>query len=116
MVLWPFYHSERGSHLWDWFPGPFHHLLSSEEEIVAEVRASDRHPPEHSEYMLNEFLNLNRVTVDDLGRAIAEAGLAVRKLELMSEITHVPPGLEDYPLTTLGVSGVRLVATVREGS
>src|SRR5205807_894976 len=26
LQLWPFYYSERGSHLWDWFPEGFHHL------------------------------------------------------------------------------------------
>ena len=44
LQLWPFYHSFRGSHLWDWFPEPFHHLGQSVEEVEAGVRASDAPP------------------------------------------------------------------------
>ena len=110
LQLWPFYFSPRGSHLWEWFPEDFHHLLSSEEEITEKMRSSHRHPPAWTDYMAHEFTNLNRMTVDDLGEALAGAGLTVRKLQLISESAHVPTGLDSYSLSQLGISGVKLIA------
>jgi len=116
LQLWPFYHSALGSHLWDWFPEPFHHLGQTPDEIVAAMRASDRHTPETTEYMAKEFLALNRLTLDDLGDAIANAGLRVGKLELIAGATHVPHEALRHPLSQLGVSGVKLLATVNSTS
>jgi ubiquinone/menaquinone biosynthesis C-methylase UbiE len=110
LQLWPFYYSARGSHLWEWFPEPFHHLLESDEEIAAAMRASDRHTHEWTEYMLKEFLALNRVTLNDLQRGIVDAGLVIRKVQLIAETWPVPEGVASYPLSDLGVSGVKLIA------
>lgn len=110
LQLWPFYHSHRGSHLWDWFPEPFHHLRQSAEEIEAGVRASERHGEAWSEYMLGEFRTLNRVTLDALGAAVREAGFSIRELELIGQRTAVPSGLDELPLSLLGVGGVKLLA------
>jgi SAM-dependent methyltransferase len=110
LQLWPFYHSHRGSHLWDWFPEPFHHLGQSAEEIEAAVRASDRHGPEWAEYMLREFRTLNRITLDELGEAVRAAGFSIRELELIGHRSRVPAGLDEYPLSVLGVGGVKLLA------
>lgn len=110
LQLWPFYHSHRGSHLWDWFPEPFHHLNQTTEEIEAGVRGSDIHPEVWAEYMLSEYRMLNKVTVDDLGDAMRQAGFSVRELELMSHRSDVPAGLDQFALSVLGVGGVKLRA------
>jgi 2-polyprenyl-3-methyl-5-hydroxy-6-metoxy-1,4-benzoquinol methylase len=110
LQLWPFYHSHRGSHLWDWFPEPFHHLGQSVEEIEAAVRASDRHGSEWAEYMLAEYKTLNRITLDELGDAVRGAGFSVRELELIGQRSRVPSGLDEFPLSALGVAGVKLLA------
>jgi ubiquinone/menaquinone biosynthesis C-methylase UbiE len=110
LQLWPFYYSERGSHLWDWFPEPFHHLGETPDEIVAAMRASDRHSPEMTEYMAKEFRSLNRLTLDELHRAILAAGLELRKVEAIADATHVPPEAGRYPLSQLAISGVKLLA------
>ena len=110
LQLWPFYHSHRGSHLWDWFPEPFHHLNQTDEEIEAGVRAGDLHPGEWAEYMLSEYRTLNKVTVDELGDAVRAAGFSVRELELISHRSDVPAGLDEFPLSVLGVGGVKLRA------
>jgi ubiquinone/menaquinone biosynthesis C-methylase UbiE len=108
LQLWPFYFSERGSHLWDWFSEPFHHLVQSEEEIVGKVRAR---PTELAEYMIDEYRMLNQVTVDDLGHSLVESGFDVRRLELLSNTVNVPPGLgRRHLLSNLGVAGVKLLA------
>src|SRR3954447_16956318 len=105
LQLWPFYHSHQGSHLWDWFPEPFHHLQQSQEEIEAGM-GSD----EWSRYMLSEYRTLNRVTLDELGDALRQAGFSVRELELISHRSRVPAGLDELPLSSLGVTGIKLLA------
>ena len=105
LQLWPFYHSWRGSHLWDWFPAPFHHLGQTVEEIEAGM-GSDA----WAQYMLSEYRTLNRVTLDDLGDALRVAGFSVRELELMSHRSQVPAGLDEFPLSALGIGGVKLLA------
>ena len=46
LQLWPFYHSARGSHLWDWFDDPFLNLTQPEDEIVAgTARQPEACPP-----------------------------------------------------------------------
>ena len=110
LQLWPFYHSHRGSHLSDWFPEPFHHLGQSVAEIEAGVRASDRHGPEWAEYMLRECRALNRITLDELGVAVRAAGFSIRELELIAHRSRVPSGLDDLPLSVLGIEGVKLLA------
>lgn len=108
LQLWPFYHSERGSHLWEWFEG-FHHLVDDSETVEATVRERSSNP-EWSEYMLKEFRELNRITVDELQLAIQGAGLAIRKFELLTNPVHVPPQALRYPLSVLGIAGVKLLA------
>jgi ubiquinone/menaquinone biosynthesis C-methylase UbiE len=110
LQLWPFFFSERGSHLWDWFPDPHHHLVDLPETIAAAARESGVHPHEWTEYMLNEFSLLNRITLDDLHRALLAAGMEVRKVELMAGATHVPSAANRYPLSHLATGGVKLLA------
>jgi ubiquinone/menaquinone biosynthesis C-methylase UbiE len=111
LQLWPFHRSAKGSHLWDWFPDDFHHLEQTEEEIVEQMRSSDRHTPEWTEYMLGEFQKLNRVRVDELKDAIVSAGFDIRRLHFYSEEATLPLGLAArYPLSDLGISGVKLLA------
>ena len=105
LQLWPFYHSHQGSHLWDWFPEPFHHLRQSLEEVEAGM-GSD----EWSQYMLSEYKTLNRVTLDELGEAVRAAGFTVRELELIAHRSRVPSGLDEFPLSALGIGGVKLLA------
>ncbi len=109
MQLWPFYHSEHGSHLWQWFPKGFAQFRYSEEEIERRVR-SDASNAEFGELLLSEFRKLNRATLDDLGAAIRGAGMRVARLEPLSGAVNVPPGAADVPLSSLAISGVILLA------
>jgi hypothetical protein len=109
--LWPFWFSERGSHLWDWFDQGFHNLVQHEDETVAEVRGSSRHPTDFSENMIDEYRHLNRITVDELQRALLAGGLAVRRFQLMSHLVDLPAAAQRYPLSDLGISGIQLMAS-----
>jgi ubiquinone/menaquinone biosynthesis C-methylase UbiE len=110
LQLWPFYHSAKGSHLWDWFEEDFHHLLANERDLVAQIAASDRQPQEWTSYMTREFEHLNRITVDELQRAVLSAGFDVVKIELLSSPIIVAPRLARYSWADLGIGGIKLLA------
>lgn len=111
--LWPFYHSKHGSHLWDWFPQGFGQLLFDPFEVERQVLAEPDKGPGWTSELLAGFRELNRITLDDLHRALLHAHFEVVKLELLHECFHVPPELAHLPLTTVAVSGVKLLAAPR---
>jgi len=110
LQLWPFFFSEHGSYLSDWFPEGFAQLRYSREDMEAGVRASPKPTPEWSELMLHEYSQLNKITLDELQRAMLAAGMAVRRLEILSHPIRIPPSLSRYPISLLAISGVQLVA------
>jgi len=108
--LYPFYHSENGSHLWDWFPEGFAQLLNSEEDMIQKVRTDPGPDPDWAEALLWSSHGLNKITLDDLQRSLLAGGFRVSKLELITETVLVPPELARFPLSFLGVAGVKLLA------
>ncbi len=110
LQLWPFYLSAKGSHLWQWFDEDLHHLLSNDRDVVAQVALSDRQPGEWAQYMTGEFERLNRITVDQLQRALLMTGFDVIRLELLSSPTMLTPPLARYSWCDLGISGIKLLA------
>ena len=111
--LWPFYHSKHGSHLWDWFPDGFGQLLHDPFHVERRVLAEPDKGPGWTAELLEAFRELNRITLDDLHRALLHARFAVVKLQLLSEAFHIPPELAHMPLSLLAVSGVKLLAAPR---
>ena len=110
LQLWPFYHSDRGSHLWKWFPASHHHLLQTEDEIVGAIRADPQGDPAWAEYMIDEFRHLNGIDVDDLQRSLLTAGLTIARFELMTHTVTMRPELMRFPVSRLAIAGVKLVA------
>lgn len=114
LQLWPFYFSQHGSHLMDWFPEGFAHLLRPPPAVEEDVRGRANTNRGWLEYMLREFGTLNRITVDELQQSLLAGGFCVSKFELMSNAVHVPPDLSRYPLSNLGISGIKLLASPRQ--
>jgi SAM-dependent methyltransferase len=110
LQLWPFFHSEHGAHLWQSYPERFIQHLRSGAEIAELVRAAGAHPPELTEEFLEVYDTLNRITLDDLQRALLAGGLCVTKLQLLSETVRIPPELFRRSLSHLAVAGVKLLA------
>lgn len=108
--VWPFYFSQHGSHLWQYFPDGFEHLLRSPEELEQEVRERPGPEPDWAEVLIAQFRSCNRLTLDELQQFLQAAGFALHKVELLSEAVHLPAGIEQYPLSQLTVSGVKLIA------
>ena len=109
LQLWPFYNSEHGSHLWEWFPEGFAQFRYSDAEIERHVRA-DTDKAALGEMLLREYAKLNKATLDDLGAAIRAAGMRVARLEPIAGPVSVPPQAADVPLSQLAISGVILLA------
>jgi hypothetical protein len=112
--LYPFYMSQHGSHLWDWFPEGFEQFQRTDGEIEQVLR-KDPGPlgREWAEEQLHIYRTLNRITLDDLQRALVRGGLRVTRLELMTTRFHVPLELAHLPLSDLAVGGVKLLAEPR---
>ena len=111
LQVWPFFHTQHGSHLWQYFPQGFMHLLRPRAELIKAVRAEPGPEPEWAEHLIDEFRSCNALSLDGLQGVLNEAGFTIRKTELLTEPFHVPEELQHVPLTLLGVSGVKLLAT-----
>jgi SAM-dependent methyltransferase len=109
--IWPLYHSQHGSHLWQYFPEGFVQLLRSRAEVENAVRAEPGPDPEWAEALIAQFRSCNEITVDGLQRDLTGTGFQIHKVELLSEAFHLPPGLEGYPLSLIGISGLKLLAS-----
>ncbi len=108
LQLWPFYASEHGGHLWPHYEGPYPHLLRRDEEILATVKGRGATDPRRSAE--DEYLSLNRITLDGIQRALLASRFVVAKLHLLTNAVHVPRQLSHLPLSALGVGGVQLTA------
>jgi SAM-dependent methyltransferase len=109
--IWPLYYSQHGSHLWQFFPAGYEHLLKSAEDLERAVRSNPGPEPDWAEVLIEQFRSCNRLTLDELQRALHESGFSIGKVELMSEAVHLPRGLEHFPLSELTISGVKLLAS-----
>jgi len=108
LQLWPFYYSDHGGHLWLSHGGGFPHLLTPDDELVTSLKGKtgtdERRPAD------DEYLSLNRLTLNELGELMLSAGLKVVRAELMSETVNIPRELTDTPLADQLISGVKLLA------
>jgi ubiquinone/menaquinone biosynthesis C-methylase UbiE len=117
LQLWPFYLSERGSHLWKWFPQSFHHLLTSEEQIEATMTSGEDAGDFMTAYMLEEYKKLNRITLGELQDALLAAEFDVVRLDLLTHLVPLAPELaRRFRLSDLGIGGVKLLARPRLAS
>jgi 2-polyprenyl-3-methyl-5-hydroxy-6-metoxy-1,4-benzoquinol methylase len=111
--LWPFYRSEHGGHLWEWFPGEaFVGLRHTPDEVAAVMRANPQGELEWVESRLRDYRELNKIRLDELQQALVGAGFEIGKVELLTNAVHLPPGLDrKFPLSDLMIAGVKLLAT-----
>lgn len=110
LQLWPFFHTQHGSHLQSWFPQGFTHLQHLDGELRALMGDRDLQGPGSADEMFMEYQRLNRIRLDDLQRSLMSAGLRVAKAELLTHSAHIPSDLAHLPLSELLVAGVKLLA------
>ena len=85
----------------------------SADDIEETVRSDPRGDDEWMEYMLDGYASCNGLTIDDLQRALIGGGLFVGKCELLANAFHLDEAVQHYPLSSLGISGVKLLAARR---
>jgi SAM-dependent methyltransferase len=110
LQIWPLWWSQHGSHLWPWYPQGFAPLLHSDDELLAAIASDPHGSPEELGFIAHEYRQLNRITVDELQRSLLAAGLAVTKFELITSRVHIPVELSRFPLSDLGIEGIKLTA------
>ena len=108
--IWPLFYSEHGSHLWPFFDSPFVQLRLGDDQVRSALGATL--DPETADAMFDLYRSCNRITVDELQRALLGAGFRISKVELLHNALHVPAELQDVPLSKLGITGIKLVAYV----
>ena len=110
LQIWPLYHSQRGSHLWNWYPDGWEHLQKSSNELRAEFIEKFDHDEALQKETLVDYDSLNRITVDQLQKAILASGLVIRRVELQSDLIDVPESLNHLSLNDLTTSGIKILA------
>lgn len=109
--LFPFFFSEHGSHLPEWAPEGFLQLQEGGMgRVEPAVRNDLAHDPAWADMRLTEARTLNRITLDDLHRALLAAGFWVSKVEPIAGGVHLPREAARYRLSDLVVGGVLLLA------
>lgn len=87
----PLYFSPRGSHLYKYFPSPWHHLILSLEQLRDGLLTPEFNATASREW--RQFMDLNRLTAEDIvGRAKA-AGLNRVKFQTWKTDLVPPPRL-----------------------
>lgn len=105
LQLWPFFYSQHGGHLDEWFPQGFVDLY----EDVAEQRLVSENS-EWSRIKLTDYRELNRIEATDLFTDLHTAGLQIKKIELISHAIHLPEHTPPSEILRRTIAGVKLVA------
>lgn len=108
--VYPLYASMWGSHLEEYFADPFHHLYLSSMELSNAMKGSD---DVRSGEMLEEYQNLNRLSIDDFQFAARQSGLRIAKIELLSNRCHIPESVSDLPISSLAITGFKALLVHR---
>ena len=114
LQLWPFFDSAHGGHLWPHYDDPFPHLVRADEDILEDV--AGRRGTDPSRPAGDEYRSLNRITLEELHRALLRTGFRVRKLHLLTHTVHVPDEVSHLSLADVGVGGIELLATTEPAS
>ena len=110
LQLWPFYHSQHGAHLDEWYPEGFVQFQRDADAIEADVlaRADDEG---WARYKLGEYRTLNELTVDDLGHAAGSCRLPDHQAATDQRARPAPSrGGVGWTSRRLGISGIMLLA------
>lgn len=110
LQIWPLYHSQRGSHLWKWYPNGWEHLQKPHAELRQELDTFTEGQENLRDSTLIDFDTLNRITLTQLQNAVTAAGLKIRRVAATADTIDVPEDLLRYPISDLMISEIRLLA------
>lgn len=106
----PLFHAAHGAMLPPDVVGPYHHLVSTGDELAQQVRSGIEHSA-YADALLDRFNRLNRLTVEGIQQAVIAAGFRIDTVLLESSVTRLPPELQYRSLTDAAISGVTLSAS-----
>ena len=109
LQVWPLWFSEHGSHLWPFFDDTFVHLTRSPDEIKEHLDRRIGAGP-LSSGMFDLYESCNRLTVDDIQVALRAAGFNIGMVRLTGAAIHLPPQLQDVPVSKLAIEGFTMIA------
>jgi 2-polyprenyl-3-methyl-5-hydroxy-6-metoxy-1,4-benzoquinol methylase len=92
----------------DWYPDGFAQFKHPNADILRTVRAAG--PPEMATEMLEVYRTLNGITADELQLALWRAGFRIVKVTLDAETVHIPDEAAHLPLSSVAISGIKLLA------
>jgi ubiquinone/menaquinone biosynthesis C-methylase UbiE len=112
LQLWPFFATRAGSHLDDWFPEGFVQHRLSPIEISEHIRSHPRPdlPDFWPEMKITDYAELNRISLDDLQRVLLASHWGITRVDVYVESLRIPDRARHLPLSSLLISGVKLVA------
>ena len=109
LQIWPLFHSEHGGHLWlSSADEPFAHLREPHGEIGARISEDEGTYPGFK--AIDEWVSLNRTSLDDIQRSLLASRLVPTRVELMTSPVHLTRDLMRYRLSDLTIGGVKLLA------
>lgn len=110
LQIWPLYHSQRGSHLWKWYPEGWEHLRRPHDDLRTELASFTEDKSELREAMLTDLNTLNRITLSQLQNSITAAGLKIKRVSATADTIDVPEDLLRYSISDLMISEIKLLA------
>ena len=105
LQLYPFFYSQHGGHLHEWFPQGFVDLC---EDVVKQRLLSEN--SDASLTKLTDYAELNRIEPTDLFNDLHTAGLEIRKIELLSHAVHIPEHTPPSEVLRRTIGGVKFIA------
>ena len=112
----PLYYSSNGSHLSEKVPVPWGHLSMQANLYEASVRAACG-SPEEFESLWSTYRTLNRITADELKKAVERAGFRVERFRAMTDPARPPASLRAiYRSKVLRTQQVVILARKRQAN
>ena len=107
--IWPLFFSEHRLPLVAVVRPAVFHLRLDDEEFRSQLRTRVG-SQELAEAMLGLYASCNRLTLDQLGSALIEAGFYIGTIETDRAAVHIPPELQHMKLSLLTTAGLKLIA------
>jgi ubiquinone/menaquinone biosynthesis C-methylase UbiE len=112
--VFPWYHSRFGSHLTDYISEPFFQTKQSPEWVKAQLEAYVAATPGANsefvlDYMLDEYMHLNKLSPSQFYNEVVEAGFVVTKARLISYDEDLSQAPKSVDFADLMIGGTKML-------
>lgn len=121
LQIHPLYFSKTGSHLDSWLNEGFEHLIYPPKklrEMISSIRKDidfgstiyeGWSQERFRNFIFEEFLKLNRITLEEFQKKILKAQFLIKKIELNCSLVEILVALQNIPIYDLAVSGFQML-------